>query len=341
MSRKTLQQLYAEHTGKVSDKWSLYLTEYDCLLGNYRDKPVHLLEIGIQNGGSLEIWSQYFKNAQCLVGCDINQDCEKLSYDDPRVKVVVGDANTDKSEQAILALASAFDLIIDDGSHRSSDIIGTFARYFPYLKDGGMFIAEDLHCSYWQEFEGGLFDPNSSISFFKLLADIINREHWGLDKPGTELLGSIAKHYSVGFDEKLLVHVHSVTFVNSMCVICKQVPERNVLGARRIAGSKEIVVSGHHPLEGEQNQIPDQSTNVLSAKNVQVEMQQEIQALQQKKQFLEREKHVLQQAKITLEREKQVLQQAKETLEREKEALVNSISWRITKPLRFISGLFK
>ena len=28
MSRKTIKQLYAEHEGKVSDKWSLYLKEY-------------------------------------------------------------------------------------------------------------------------------------------------------------------------------------------------------------------------------------------------------------------------------------------------------------------------
>jgi len=29
MSYKTLAELYAEHEGKVTDKWSLYLEEYD------------------------------------------------------------------------------------------------------------------------------------------------------------------------------------------------------------------------------------------------------------------------------------------------------------------------
>ena len=55
MINKTLHQLYSKHNGKVSDKWSLYLMEYDRLLNDYRDKPMRLLEIGIQNGGSLEI----------------------------------------------------------------------------------------------------------------------------------------------------------------------------------------------------------------------------------------------------------------------------------------------
>ena len=57
---KSLFELYREHQGKVSDKWSIYLSEYDRLFSSYRDRPVRMLEIGIQNGGSLEIWSKYF-----------------------------------------------------------------------------------------------------------------------------------------------------------------------------------------------------------------------------------------------------------------------------------------
>src|SRR6266540_4439758 len=119
MTKGTLERLYAVHVGKVSDKWSLYFNEYDRILDEYRNKPVRLLEIGIQNGGSLEIWSKYFKNAQKLVGCDINPDCARLTYDDPRVAVVLGDANSEPTQQEILGHAPIFDLIIDDGSHRS------------------------------------------------------------------------------------------------------------------------------------------------------------------------------------------------------------------------------
>lgn len=65
---KTLQQLYQEHHGKVSDKWSLYLAEYDRLLSPYRERAVNLLEIGIQNGGSLEIWTRFFAHAHRVIG---------------------------------------------------------------------------------------------------------------------------------------------------------------------------------------------------------------------------------------------------------------------------------
>ena len=167
MHKKTLQQIYAEHHGKVSDKWAIYLAEYERLLAEYRDAPVRLLEIGIQNGGSLDIWSKYFPHANKLVGCDINPDCSSLSYEDARIAVVIGDATAAETREAILGHSPSYDIVIDDGSHRSSDIINTFAQYFRHLEDGGIYIAEDLHCSYWQEFEGGLFDPFSSIAFFK------------------------------------------------------------------------------------------------------------------------------------------------------------------------------
>jgi len=250
MTKKTLEQLYAEHVGKVADKWSIYFNEYDRIFSSYRDKKVSLLEIGIQNGGSLEIWSKYFPYAQTLVGCDINPDCAHLHYEDPRIAVVVGDANSNAAQAAVLGHAPAFDVIVDDGSHRSSDIVKSFARYFPHLADGGVFVAEDLHCSYWQEFEGGLFDPFSSITFFKRLADVVSHEHWGIEKARSDILSGVLAKYGSQLDEDALQHVHSVEFINSMCVIRKAKPEHNRLGTRIIAGSVEMVVPGHLGLNG-------------------------------------------------------------------------------------------
>ena len=73
-----LQSLFEAHSGKVSDKWSIYIAEYDRLFQPYRTLPVCLLEIGIQNGGSLEIWSKFFPAAGKLVGCDNTLDCTRL-----------------------------------------------------------------------------------------------------------------------------------------------------------------------------------------------------------------------------------------------------------------------
>ena len=265
MTPKSLQRLYEDHVGKVSDKWSIYLVEYDRAFRDYRDEAISLLEIGVQNGGSLEIWSTYFPNARAFVGCDINPDCAKLVFDDPRISVVVGDANSDSAAAAMLARAPTFDIVIDDGSHRSGDIERSFARYFPRLNDGGIFVAEDIHCSYWKEFDGGLFDPFSSIAFFKQLADIISHEHWGVEKPATELIRGFFEKYEFEMTEEDLARVHSVEFVNSMCFVRKEKPERNTLGTRFIAGSAEGVMPGHRPLHSSRNYPLDQSGNELAS----------------------------------------------------------------------------
>jgi glycosyltransferase involved in cell wall biosynthesis len=264
VKKPSLRDLFAAHSGKVSDKWDIYISEYDRLFQSYRDQPVRLLEIGIQNGGSLEVWSKYFPKAIKLVGCDIDPACEQLQFDDARISVVVANANSDEAEQEVLTLSTNFDIIIDDGSHQSGDIVRSFARYFSHINNGGLFIAEDLHCSYWQNFEGGLEHPYSSVSFFKSLTDTINHEHWGIDKARGELLHGFNQQYKIELDELILAHVHSIEFINSMCIIKKASPVNNSLGNRFIAGVTAEVDGSPLNLHGSSCTRTNQSQNPWS-----------------------------------------------------------------------------
>jgi hypothetical protein len=262
---KTLEQIHNEPFDKVSDKWSIYLREYDRLFSPMRDKPISLLEIGIQNGGSLERWSTYFAHGQRFVGCDINPDCERLVYNDPRIHLIVGDANQSDTTARILTCAPRFDIVIEDGSHTSGDIVRAFANFFPHIEDGGLFIAEDLHCSYWKTFDGGLFHPYSSMAFFKRLADVINHEHWGIGIERTQLMRDFCDTHKLHLPEELLASIHSVEFINSICVIRKDQPENNQLGSRQIGGNRELVVSGIKALHGTRNYSPDQESTPSGA----------------------------------------------------------------------------
>ncbi|MBN1663343.1 MAG: class I SAM-dependent methyltransferase [Deltaproteobacteria bacterium] len=244
MTRKTLHQLYAEHAGKVSDKWSLYLTEYDRLLDDYRESPIRLLEIGIQNGGSLEIWSKYFKQAAILIGCDINPACAGLRFDDPRIGVIVGDANGSDVREQIVRRTPQVDIIIDDGSHQSSDMIKSFAMYFPMLADGGIYILEDMHCSYWESFGGGLFHPFSAVTFFKHLVDIIHYEHWGYPEVRAGIFQGFFTTCDCHIDFDVLSQVKSVEFINSICVVRKAPAADDGSGRRLIVGAAEKAAPG-------------------------------------------------------------------------------------------------
>ena len=259
-----LLNLYRAHAGKISDRWLAYLKQYDVLLAPWRDRPVRLLEIGVQNGGSLEIWGRYFPSASVLVGCDIDPLCENLTYDDPRIRIVVGDASSDDTERRITAYSPEWDLVIEDGSHQSRHIVDAFARFFPKVSVGGMFIAEDLHCSYWREFEGGLAHPFSSIVFFKRLADLVNFEHWGVPVSRAEYLAGFAAYYGCHFDEAALAQVHAVQFVNSQCVVHKREAADNLLGQRLIVGAIEQVSTGIKQYEGTESRALDQTRNPWS-----------------------------------------------------------------------------
>lgn len=247
---QSLKVLYEEHNGKVTDKWSLYLDEWDQVFSPYQPLEIQLLEIGIQNGGSLEIWSKYFSKASKIVGCDIDPNCALLHYDDPRVAVVIGDANTDECEEKIIQAAPGFDIIIDDGSHRSSDIVRSFGRYFPHLKEHGIYLVEDLHGSYWQNYEGGLHYPLSAISFFKRIVDIINYEHWRNNKSRASFINKFSEEYGVAFDDLQMTHIHSIQFINSLCIIKKMPPGSNILGKRKIVGNRQGVTNGSEIFNG-------------------------------------------------------------------------------------------
>lgn len=242
MNQKTLHEIYFEHTGKSSDRWSIYISTYERLLNEYRNKPVSMLEIGVQNGGSLEVWAKYFPLAKRIIGCDINENCRKLVFEDNRITLKIGNANDRQVKIGILEKSPSFDIIIDDGSHYSSDIINSFIQYFPHLKDGGIFIAEDLHCSYWNDFEGGILYPYSAIEFFKRLVDVVNEEHWN-KKSKISILDKFYSKYGIELNYEQLKHIHSIEFVNSICVVRKKLPEQNVLGDRISTGRVSLIVN--------------------------------------------------------------------------------------------------
>lgn len=265
----SLSDLYDLHQGKTSDKWASYLAAYDVIFRDFKDGNISLLEIGIQNGGSLDIYAKYFTRASHLIGCDIEPKCSLLRYDDQRIRVVVGDADSSEAQDAIFSISNKFDIIIDDGSHLQKDIIRTFARYFSQVALGGIYIIEDLHASYWAEYGGGLFHSQSSIAFFKRLVDVVNGEHWNNGvSPGLFLRAEFSC-FDVDLDDALLEQIHSVTFQNSICVIRKKAAGLNRLGPRKVVGKDDLVFD-KTMLIANSSSVPDQTVTALSAPDVEV-----------------------------------------------------------------------
>jgi hypothetical protein len=240
-SLQTYAALHAAKTGKASDKWSSYLPAYDRLFAPHRRPGVNILEIGVQNGGSLEVLGQYFSKAEVIIGCDIDPLCANLVYDDPRLHVVVGSINSQSAYDRITALAPAFDIIIDDGSHLSLDIGNAFVDYFPLLRPGGVFIIEDTHTLYTPGYGGGLLDPASAQQFFKALTDIVNYEFWMGELDANEFLRGF---FQDGRPPAFIAEgwVDRIEFSNSMIVVHKALKAGHAkLGARVVSGGEFAV----------------------------------------------------------------------------------------------------
>ncbi|MGB4595469.1 MAG: class I SAM-dependent methyltransferase [Anaerolineaceae bacterium] len=246
----TIKELHLGHEGKISDKWFFYLNEWDRLFKSYKDTPIDLLEIGIQNGGSLEIWAKYFTKANHIIGCDIDEHCGNLTFIDKRIHFVFGDALKDETQKKVLENSLTYDIIIDDGSHDSIDVIKAFSRYFPVLKEGGLYIIEDFHTSFWDQFHGGIYSRIGASAFVKRLTDILNFEHWKKPMTRKNYLADFESAYGIEFSDVELARMHSIELLNSMVVITKRNPTENVLGPRIISGKEEIVTIGMHAYSG-------------------------------------------------------------------------------------------
>lgn len=233
----TIEALHRAKRGKISDKWASYLPYYDQLLAPLREAPIRMLEIGVQNGGSLETWAEYFQRAQLFVGCDIDPRCGELRYDDARIRVVVGDACQALAFGQIAAASPQFDLVIDDGSHKSDDILNAFINYFPLLSPGGIYVVEDACCLYMNDFDGGLLHERGAYAFFKRLVDVVGFEFW---RDQASIQTYLRTFFALGSTPAFIVDgwVDSIEFRNSVITIRKAArPGHDKLGQRVTVGT--------------------------------------------------------------------------------------------------------
>ena len=172
---RSLIEIFEQHSGNTSDKWSHYPEIYERHLAKLRGQPVNLVEIGVFNGGSLQIWRKYFGPDANIFGVDIDPKCELLI--DDGAEFILGDQADPAFLEKLKAKLPRIDIVIDDGGHQAQQQISTFEMLYPHLADGGIYIVEDLHTSYWPHFGGG-YGRESFIEHSKRLIDLLHEWYW-------------------------------------------------------------------------------------------------------------------------------------------------------------------
>jgi cephalosporin hydroxylase len=176
----SLDEIGLRHGTDKASSWHDYLRMYETIVP--AGIPIKLLEIGWDKGASMRMWRDYLHPESIVVGVDIEQAPEPINR--------VHFRNVDATTSAIADVAcefGPFDVIVDDGSHMSPDVISTFWLLWPYVAPGGLFIIEDIHVAYHPDYQG--WDPTdpgdgpthgrTSMQFLKLLADDLHHGHCG------------------------------------------------------------------------------------------------------------------------------------------------------------------
>lgn len=165
---KTLQLFLGSKYNSIKQK--KYFSVYDDLFSKYINKKIIFVEIGILNGGSLQIWKKFFGDKARIIGIDLNPKCKK--FEEKGIEVFIGDQSNPKFWKYFFRKVGKVDIILDDGGHTNKQQILTTVSCIPNINNNGMLVTEDTHTSYIKEFN----NPNkySFISFVKKCIDDIN-----------------------------------------------------------------------------------------------------------------------------------------------------------------------
>jgi hypothetical protein len=114
-------------------KWVHYFDIYE----------VHVVEVGIYSGGSLDMWKYYFGSQCSVFGIDIEPACK--AYEADKIKIFIGDQSDRHFWREFRKEVPKVDILIDDGGHIPEQQIVTLEEMLPHISPGGVYMCEDVH----------------------------------------------------------------------------------------------------------------------------------------------------------------------------------------------------
>lgn len=175
MEDNYLYKHFIDNPGNGICKWAHYFEIYEKHLSKFRNKSPTILEIGVFDGGSLKMWSDYFGPGSTVIGLDINPHCKQ--YEGGNVEVFIGSQDSPDLIKEVLTIHTDIDIVIDDGSHQMRHMVDSFNLLYNHMNPNGVYIVEDTHTCYWSEYEAGLKKQGTFMEFAKDKMDEINAIH--------------------------------------------------------------------------------------------------------------------------------------------------------------------
>ena len=197
-----------------------------------------IVEVGYGNGESIAFWKALYPSAFLYV---IDRDIE---LEGDGFSVLKCDQSSARQLAQLRNFLADKDIavILDDGSHIPEHQLMTFNSLFEILRQGGVYIIEDIECSYWRYGDCysyatryGLSSRRSLMNKLALLSHWVNREF--LAGQERRLLGDLIQRR--GFSLVAVESVSSITFAHNCVAILKSLDKDRQYAARhyRFAGN--------------------------------------------------------------------------------------------------------
>ena len=170
-----LETYFRQNTGRLIHKWDHYFDVYDRHFSRFIGKEVIILEIGISQGGSLQMWKEYFGKGARIYGIDIDPRCKEL--EEENITIFIGSQEDRQFLKDVVSKIPKLDILLDDGGHNMRQQIVTFEEMFDHIKEDGVYLCEDCHSSYYYGHGGGYKRKGSFIEYTKNWIDYINAYH--------------------------------------------------------------------------------------------------------------------------------------------------------------------
>ena len=223
---KSLPETYENYNGPYGfDHWKEYAPHYEFHLNQILNKlpkseTFRMLEIGVQSGGSVEVWWSYLSTRRPFyyVGMDIDERCKRS--EDVKRSIFIEIASQD-SPQDLLRICQKhgpFDFIVDDGGHMFEMMkisLDTLFGSDSCMTRNSLYVIEDMHTMVLKDFS------NHPTDIPSIPAEVFRKMHYywqGRFKGGVHKYREW-DYTQTSSDKEWADRIESISLYNSMMFI--------------------------------------------------------------------------------------------------------------------------
>jgi hypothetical protein len=163
----------AYNTGKGIWKWRNALEAYQVHFARFQNSKVALVEIGVQSGGSIKMFTDVLGGSCHYYGCDINPKCNNFASQLATI-TIMDQGDPQQWVNFYSKVVNMVVIIVDDGGHQPFQMLITLQQSFTHVNPGGVHLVEDIHGTNG-DYNAGFFSP--AADFLGAVSDQVASVH--------------------------------------------------------------------------------------------------------------------------------------------------------------------